>query len=81
MTCDLTDARRSTRALDAAVRRFGGIDMLVLNAGIFPSSPPIQSIAAESWRSAMTVNVEANLASCSAAIRCSSSRRAAAASW
>jgi NAD(P)-dependent dehydrogenase (short-subunit alcohol dehydrogenase family) len=33
----------------------------VLNAGIFPSSQPIASIAAESWRSAMTVNVEANL--------------------
>ena len=36
--------------------------MLVLNAGIFPASQPIQDIAAESWRSAMTVNVEANLA-------------------
>jgi NAD(P)-dependent dehydrogenase (short-subunit alcohol dehydrogenase family) len=35
--------------------------MLVLNAGIFPSSQAIQDIPAESWRSAMTVNVEANL--------------------
>jgi NAD(P)-dependent dehydrogenase (short-subunit alcohol dehydrogenase family) len=43
------------------VKRFGGIDMLVLNAGIFPSSQPIQDIPAESWRSAMSVNVEANL--------------------
>ena len=59
--CDLTDAKAIDAALDAAVKRFGGIDMLVLNAGIFPSSAPIQSIAAESWRSAMTVNVEANL--------------------
>jgi len=61
VTCDLTDARAIDKALDAAVKRFGGVDMLVLNAGIFPSSSPIQSIAAESWRSAMTVNVEANL--------------------
>src|SRR5207237_1201327 len=35
--------------------------MLVLNAGIFPSSQAIQDIPAESWRSAMSVNVEANL--------------------
>jgi NAD(P)-dependent dehydrogenase (short-subunit alcohol dehydrogenase family) len=59
--CDLTDAKAIDAALDAAVKRFGGIDMLVLNAGIFPSSQPIASIAADSWRSAMTVNVEANL--------------------
>jgi rhamnose utilization protein RhaD (predicted bifunctional aldolase and dehydrogenase)/NAD(P)-dependent dehydrogenase (short-subunit alcohol dehydrogenase family) len=59
--CDLTDAKAIDAALDAAVKRFGGVDMLVLNAGIFPSSAPIQSIAPESWRSAMTVNVEANL--------------------
>jgi len=61
VTCDLTDSKAIRQALDAAVRRFGGVDMLVLNAGIFPSSQSIQDIAAESWRSAMAVNVEANL--------------------
>ncbi len=61
VVCDLTDAHAIERALDAAVKRFGGVDLVVLNAGIFPSSSPIQSIAPESWRSAMTVNVEANL--------------------
>src|SRR5438105_6138564 len=61
VTCDLTDAKAIDAALDKAVRRLGGVDMLVLNAGIFPTSAPIQSIAPESWRSAMTVNVEANL--------------------
>ena len=61
VTCDLTDRSAIERALDAAVKRFGGVDMLVLNAGIFPSSQSIQDIPAESWRSAMSVNVEANL--------------------
>src|SRR6267142_1881413 len=61
VTCDLTDAKAIDAALDAAAKRFGGIDMLVLNAGIFPSSQPIATIPAESWRSAMWVNVEANL--------------------
>jgi rhamnose utilization protein RhaD (predicted bifunctional aldolase and dehydrogenase)/NAD(P)-dependent dehydrogenase (short-subunit alcohol dehydrogenase family) len=59
--CDLTSVQSIDAALDAAVKRFGGVDMLVLNAGIFPSSAPIQSISSESWRSAMAVNVEANL--------------------
>ena len=61
LVCDLTDRQAIERSLDAAVKRFGGVDMLVLNAGIFPSSQPIQDIPAESWRSAMSVNVEANL--------------------
>jgi len=61
VTCNLTDSKAIQQALDAAVRRFGGVDMLVLNAGIFPASQSIQDIAAESWRSAMAVNVEANL--------------------
>lgn len=62
LACDLTDRQALQKSLDQAVKRFGGVDMLVLNAGIFPSSQPIQDIAAESWRSAMSVNVEANLA-------------------
>ena len=61
LTCDLTDREAIEGSLDRAVKRFGGIDMLVLNAGIFPSSQPIQDIPADSWRSAMSVNVEANL--------------------
>src|SRR5262249_54549610 len=61
VTCDLTDARAIEAALDAAVKRYGGIDMLGLNAGIFPSAQPIANIAAESWRSALSVNAEANL--------------------
>ena len=61
LACDLTKREEIEKSLDAAVKRFGGVDMLVLNAGIFPSSQPIQDIPAEAWRSAMTVNVEANL--------------------
>ena len=60
-TCDLTDAKAIESSLDRGVRRFGGIDMLVLNAGIFPSSQPIQEIAAQTWKGTMAVNVEANL--------------------
>jgi NAD(P)-dependent dehydrogenase (short-subunit alcohol dehydrogenase family) len=61
ITCDLTDAKAIQLALDKAIKHFGGVDMLVLNAGIFPSSQAIEDIGAESWRNAMAVNVEANL--------------------
>ena len=61
LACDLTSAGAIEAALDAAVKRFGGVDMVVLNAGIFPSSQPIQDIPQDAWRSAMSVNVEANL--------------------
>jgi rhamnose utilization protein RhaD (predicted bifunctional aldolase and dehydrogenase)/NAD(P)-dependent dehydrogenase (short-subunit alcohol dehydrogenase family) len=61
LTCDLVRKEEIEKSLDAAVKRFGGVDMLVLNAGIFPSSQPIQDIPSEAWRNAMSVNVEANL--------------------
>ena len=61
LQCDLTIAGEVHDCLDSATCRFGGVDMLVLNAGIFPASAAIQDIAAEAWRSAMTVNVEASL--------------------
>ena len=61
LTCDLTDPAATAKALDDAVRTFGGVDMLVLNAGIFPSSQPLQEISTETWQRTMTVNVEMHL--------------------
>jgi rhamnose utilization protein RhaD (predicted bifunctional aldolase and dehydrogenase)/NAD(P)-dependent dehydrogenase (short-subunit alcohol dehydrogenase family) len=59
--CDLTDPDALETALNAAVKRFGGIDMLVLNAGMFPSSQPVHEIAGEAWKKTMAVNVDAQL--------------------
>src|SRR5258706_419062 len=61
VACDLTDAAAVEKSLDAALMRFGGIDMLMLNAGIFPSSQPLAEIAPETWQRTMTINVEAQL--------------------
>jgi len=61
LACNLADVDAIQAAMDAAVRRFGGLDMLVLNAGIFPASQAVKDIDAQLWKSAMTVNVEANL--------------------
>jgi rhamnose utilization protein RhaD (predicted bifunctional aldolase and dehydrogenase)/NAD(P)-dependent dehydrogenase (short-subunit alcohol dehydrogenase family) len=59
--CDVTDEAAVERALDLGVRRFGGIDMVVLNAGVFPPSTPVDALALDAWREVMAVNVDANL--------------------
>jgi len=48
-------------ALEKAVRQFGGLDMLILNAGIFPAGAPIESLNAAQWRRVFAVNLDANL--------------------
>jgi rhamnose utilization protein RhaD (predicted bifunctional aldolase and dehydrogenase)/NAD(P)-dependent dehydrogenase (short-subunit alcohol dehydrogenase family) len=61
LACDLTDGNSVEQALEETVGQYGGIDMLVLNAGMFPSSQPLQDIAADTWQRTMSVNVEAQL--------------------
>jgi len=46
-----------TKTADA----FGGLDMLVLNAGIFPASCRIAELSLEEWRRVMTLNLDAAL--------------------
>lgn len=57
--CDLTSTDAVVAALDAGVERFGGVDMLVAAAGVFPDSAPIAAHDPQAWRRAMSVNVEA----------------------
>lgn len=62
ITCDVTDESSLQRALEQAVLRFGGLDMLVLNAGVFPQSCNIADLQYEEWWRVMNVNVDASLA-------------------
>jgi NAD(P)-dependent dehydrogenase (short-subunit alcohol dehydrogenase family) len=48
-------------ALERVVCRYGGLDMLVLNAGDFPGGCRIDSLSMEEWREVMAVNLDANL--------------------
>ncbi len=58
--CDVT-REDETRALVAhAVERFGGLDLLVLNAGVFPPGAPLAALDPDAWRRTMAVNVDAN---------------------
>ncbi|MDX1252037.1 MAG: bifunctional aldolase/short-chain dehydrogenase [Gammaproteobacteria bacterium] len=59
--CDVTDEAQITDVLEACVRAFGGLDMLILNAGIFPPGCRIESLPTEEWRKVMSINLDANL--------------------
>lgn len=62
IVCDVTDRRCLHEAFDQLVHQFGGLDMLILNAGIFPGGCRIAELSDEQWRSVMAVNLDANLA-------------------
>lgn len=59
---DLTHADRVEEALDLAVERFGGLDMVVLNAGIFGATQRIEELGMAEWRRVMDINLDANVA-------------------
>ena len=61
LCCDVTASADISRALDCGVRRFGGMDLLVLNAGIFPGGTHVAALSDEHWRRVMRVNLDANL--------------------
>ncbi|MBN1402319.1 MAG: SDR family oxidoreductase [Anaerolineae bacterium] len=61
LRCDLTDEAAVGHAFEAAVRAFGGVDMLVSNAGVFPAGCPIESLTTAEWERVMQINLDANL--------------------
>ncbi len=56
---DVTDPEAVARALDQGVRRFGGIDIVVPSAGVFPAAMPIAELAPDTWRRTFAVNTDA----------------------
>jgi rhamnose utilization protein RhaD (predicted bifunctional aldolase and dehydrogenase)/NAD(P)-dependent dehydrogenase (short-subunit alcohol dehydrogenase family) len=58
--CDLTRESEVASALEEAVGTFGGMDMLILNAGIFPVGKAIGELESETWRRVMSVNLDAS---------------------
>jgi NAD(P)-dependent dehydrogenase (short-subunit alcohol dehydrogenase family) len=60
IVCDLTSEDAVGSALDEAVGAFGGLDMLILNAGIFPGGAAIGGLATGTWRRVMSVNLDAS---------------------
>jgi rhamnose utilization protein RhaD (predicted bifunctional aldolase and dehydrogenase)/NAD(P)-dependent dehydrogenase (short-subunit alcohol dehydrogenase family) len=59
--CDLTSEKAVSQLLERTTDAFGGIDMLILNAGIFPGGCRIDSLKTDEWRRVMQINLDSNL--------------------
>jgi rhamnose utilization protein RhaD (predicted bifunctional aldolase and dehydrogenase)/NAD(P)-dependent dehydrogenase (short-subunit alcohol dehydrogenase family) len=53
---DATDPGVIAHAVQDAVTNFGGLDMVVVNAGIFPEPAPLAEVDAATWDRALAVN-------------------------
>jgi rhamnose utilization protein RhaD (predicted bifunctional aldolase and dehydrogenase)/NAD(P)-dependent dehydrogenase (short-subunit alcohol dehydrogenase family) len=62
VTGDLGSPEGVRAAVEGTVGRFGGLDMLVLNAGIFPGGKKIADLQDGEWRRVMAINLDSNLA-------------------
>lgn len=62
LRCNLTQESEIQEAIEKGVRHFGGLDILVLNAGIFPAGCKIGDLQNADWRKVMSINLDANLA-------------------
>jgi len=55
--CDITDDRVVKKAVEMTVRCFGGLDILIPNAGIFPDSQRIEDMDEKIWARSMDINL------------------------
>jgi rhamnose utilization protein RhaD (predicted bifunctional aldolase and dehydrogenase)/NAD(P)-dependent dehydrogenase (short-subunit alcohol dehydrogenase family) len=62
LRCDVRAPGAVTAALEEAVRRFGGLDLLISNVGVFPPSRPIEELPMGEWRAVMEVNATSHAA-------------------
>jgi rhamnose utilization protein RhaD (predicted bifunctional aldolase and dehydrogenase)/NAD(P)-dependent dehydrogenase (short-subunit alcohol dehydrogenase family) len=58
--CDVSSEEKLRMALERTADAFGGLDMLVLNAGIFPGGCRIDGLKTDEWRKVMQINLDAN---------------------
>ena len=62
IAADMTAASAIREIIEKTIRHYGGLDMLVLNAGIFPGGRKIGALGDDEWRRVMAINLDANLA-------------------
>ncbi|MFT4568589.1 MAG: rhamnose utilization protein RhaD (predicted bifunctional aldolase and dehydrogenase) [Saprospiraceae bacterium] len=55
--CDVTKMPQLKSAIEQTVIGFGGLDMIISNAGIFPKSAHIADMPSDAWNKSMAINV------------------------
>ena len=61
LICDVTNQNALEELIEKSVQYFGGLDMIVLNAGMFPKGKKVSELLLEEWRDVFSVNLDANL--------------------
>ena len=61
LICDVTNENALEELIEKGVQYFGGLDMIVLNAGMFPKGKKVSELPLEEWRDVFSVNLDANL--------------------
>jgi rhamnose utilization protein RhaD (predicted bifunctional aldolase and dehydrogenase)/NAD(P)-dependent dehydrogenase (short-subunit alcohol dehydrogenase family) len=54
---NLTEDEPVQKAIDFVVREFGGIDIVVSNAGIFPKNEPLDTLQQSDWDRTISINL------------------------
>ena len=57
IVCDLTDTNSITAAVDHVISCYGGLDIVVCNAGIFESGERIEDHSEDTWDKTMAINL------------------------
>lgn len=58
--CDVTDTESLQAVVDEAVRLFGGLDIVVSNAGTFPSNSRIEEMDSDVWERSLRINLSSH---------------------
>jgi len=61
LICDVTDENAIEEILEKSVCHFGGLDMIVLNAGIFPEGKMVSQLSMKEWNQVFSINLNSNL--------------------
>ena len=61
ITCDVTDSQALAAAVRRAVRHFGGLDILITNAGLFTPSMTLDQVDDEIWSKSLDLNLSSHM--------------------
>ncbi len=60
MVYDVTHSEAIDRAIQETVRQFGGLDIVISNAGMFPPSAAIVNISTMTWQRSLEINLNSH---------------------
>ena len=74
LPCDVTDVDQARQAVEEVVAKWGRIDVLINNAGLYPRQE-VRTMKPEQWRSILSVNLDGVWNCCRAVIPFMTKRR------